>query len=166
MWAPSAHNRQPWRWLVLQQEQDKLALAEAMGADLMRARLADGDDPQVIEQDVQRSIDRISGAPVVMVACLDTTDLDHYPDAERQQAEYIMAVQSVAMAAQNLMLLAHAEGLGTCWMCAPLFSPTSVQGTFELPQGWIPQGLILMGVPEASGREKARKALREVIRWI
>ena len=32
-----------------------------------------------------------------------------------------MAVQSTAMAGQNLLLAAHALGLGACWMCAPCF---------------------------------------------
>lgn len=166
LWAPSAHNRQPWRWIILRKEADKHALAEAMGKELITARTADGDDPRAIQQDVERSVSRISQAPVVLIACVDRTELDRYPDPSRNEAEYLMAVQSVAMAGQNIMLLAYAEGLGTCWMCAPLFSPESVHETFKLPEAWAPQGLILMGYPDAKGGESSRRPLEEVLRWM
>jgi coenzyme F420-0:L-glutamate ligase/coenzyme F420-1:gamma-L-glutamate ligase len=166
LWAPSAHNRQPWRWIILQNEDDRLTLARAMGKALVRTRTADGDDPLAIQKDVERSVERIRQAPVAIVACLDITVLDRYPDSERDHAEYLMAVQSVAMAGQNIMLLAHAEGLGSCWMCAPLFSPASVHEAFEIPEDWIPQGLILLGYPDSQGREPPRKPFKEVVRWI
>ena len=35
-------------------------------------------------------------APVLVLACLYLNDLDVYPDAERQEAERIMAIQSWA----------------------------------------------------------------------
>ena len=54
-WAPSAHNRQPWRFAVLTQAADREKLAAAMGARLRADRTADGDDPQAIERDVTRS---------------------------------------------------------------------------------------------------------------
>jgi F420 biosynthesis protein FbiB-like protein len=166
LWAPSAHNRQPWRWIIVRKEEDKRTLAEAMGQELVHARTADGDDPLAIQQDVERSIRRISQAPVVLIACLDMTEMDRYPDPERNHAEYVMAVQSVAMASQNIMLLAYEEGLGTCWMCAPLFSPKSVHESLNLPEAWIPQGMILMGYPDTQGRETSRKPLGDVMRWI
>ncbi len=58
-----------------------------------------------------------------------------------------MAVQSVAMAAQNLWLLAHAEGLGACWLCAPLFVPELVREILDLPADWQAQGLMTLGWP-------------------
>lgn len=149
----------------MQDDRKKQNLAEAMGRELSRARIADGDDPQDVERDVERSIKRISQAPIVLVACLDMTEMDRYPDPQRNQAEYLMAVQSVAMVGQNIMLLAYAEGLGTCWMCAPLFSPSSVHETFDIPPEWIPQGLILLGHAETAVNPPNRKPLKEVVRW-
>lgn len=149
----------------MQDDRKKQNLAEAMGRELSRARIADGDDPQDVERDVERSIKRISQAPIVLVACLDMTEMDRYPDPQRNQAEYLMAVQSVAMVGQNIMLLAYAEGLGTCWMCAPLFSPSSVHEAFDIPPEWIPQGLILLGHAETAVNLPNRKPLKEVVRW-
>jgi coenzyme F420-0:L-glutamate ligase/coenzyme F420-1:gamma-L-glutamate ligase len=166
LWAPSAHNRQPWRWIVLQRDEDKLVLANAMGKDLVRMRTADGDDPIAIQQDFEKSVERIGQAPVVIIACLDSSELDRYPDTDRSQSEYLMAVQSVAMAGQNIMLLAHTEGLGSCWMCAPLFSPASIHETFNVPEVWKPQGLILLGHPDSQEHDSSRKPLVDVVRWI
>ena len=39
MWAPSAHNRQPWRFAVLRSTASKETLARAMGAKLRQDRL-------------------------------------------------------------------------------------------------------------------------------
>jgi F420 biosynthesis protein FbiB-like protein len=158
IWAPSAHNRQPWRFVVLTRAQDRRRLAEAMAARLRQDLEADGVPPEAIEADAARSLARLTGAPVLILACLSMADMDTYPDASRQEAERIMAVQSVAMAAQNLLLAAHVEGLGACWMCAPLFCGDVVQETLDLSSTWEPQGIIAIGYP-AEQREKTRAPL-------
>lgn len=163
--APSAHNRQPWRFVILTALEDKRSLANALGEELRQDRLADGDDPGQIEKDVTQSIERITNAPVVVIACLSMEAMDVYPDERRKTAEYIMAVQGVSMAAQNLLLAAHAEGLGACWLCAPLFTKDEVREELSLPDGWDPQGLIILGYPAEVGKERPRRPMEEVSRW-
>lgn len=155
-WAPSAHNRQPWRFAVLTKEADKDRLARAMGARLRADRTADGDDPDDIERDVARSYARLTRAPVIIVICTSLIDMDRYPDRQRSRHEWTMATQSTAMAAQNLLLLAYAEGLGACWVCAPLFVSELVKEVLALPEDWEPQGLITLGYP-AQERSKTRE---------
>jgi coenzyme F420-0:L-glutamate ligase/coenzyme F420-1:gamma-L-glutamate ligase len=162
--APSAHNRQPWRFVLLCDFERKERLATAMGARLHADRTTDGDPQEAIEADAARSLARITTAPAVVVACLTLAEMDRYPDARRTAAERLMAVQSTAMAVQNLLLLAHAEGLGACWMCAPLFCPDSVTTALELPPDWEPQGLITLGYPATPGRQRARRVLAEIVR--
>jgi nitroreductase len=41
-------------------------------------------------------------------------DMDTYQDLQRQENEKIMTIQSTAMAGQNLVLAAHAFGIGAC----------------------------------------------------
>ncbi len=164
IWAPSAHNRQPWRFVVLSSAEARCKLAAAMGERLRADLTADGAAPELIERDVSRSYSRISGAPVAILVCLSMADMDRYPDERRSEAEYIMAVQSVAMAAQNLLLAAHAEGLGACWMCAPLFCPDVVRNVLNLPADWQPQALITLGYP-AAARESSRHALETRVLW-
>lgn len=165
-WAPSAHNRQPWRFVVLRQPDAKSRLAQRMGDRLRADRAADGADPADIEADVRRSYARLTEAPALVLVCLDLAEMDRYPDARRSQAERAMAVQSAAMAGQNLMLAAHAAGWGSCWMCAPLFAPEEVRSALDLPEAWEPQGAIVLGTPIGETPPRPRRSLSEVVRWM
>jgi coenzyme F420-0:L-glutamate ligase/coenzyme F420-1:gamma-L-glutamate ligase len=164
-WAPSAHNRQPWRFAVLTQSADKARLVHAMGERLREDRTTDGDPPDEIERDVARSYARITGAPVVIVICLSMVDMDTYPDRRRNRNEWMMAVQSVSMAAQNMWLAAHSQGLAMCWLCAPLFVPDLVSKTLDLPPDWEPVGLMTLGYP-AEEKTRTRKPLAESVIWL
>lgn len=164
IWAPSAHNRQPWRFAVVQDTAQKEALAQAMGERLRQDLRADGTPQEVIDRDVSRSCARITGAPVLIALCLSMADMDRYPDERRSHAEYMMAAQSAAMAGQNLLLAAHEAGLGACWMCAPLFCPDVVREVLRLPDDWQPQALLTLGYP-AESREKTRRPLEDVVLW-
>jgi len=161
--APSAHNRQPWRFHVVSDTEGKARLAKAMGDKLRADRTRDGDDGEVIRQDVERSSARINGAPTLIAVCLTLDDMDTYPDERRNDAELLMAVQSTAMAAQILLLKAQAEDLGACWMCAPLFCAETVKAALDLPVSWRPQGLILLGWPDEPGRVRERKPLADIV---
>jgi coenzyme F420-0:L-glutamate ligase / coenzyme F420-1:gamma-L-glutamate ligase len=161
---PSAHNRQPWRFVVIDSRDTKERLARAMGDRLRQDLSADGVDLVVIEQDAARSYSRITAAPLLILLCLSMADMDRYPDAHRASHEYLMAVQSVAMAGQNLLLAAHAAGLGACWMCAPLFVPELVRAVLDLPPDWEPQALLTMGYP-AETKVKTRHPLEKSVLW-
>jgi coenzyme F420-0:L-glutamate ligase / coenzyme F420-1:gamma-L-glutamate ligase len=163
-WAPSAHNRQPWRFAIVQMSATKSRLAEAMGARLRADLEGDGVPAAVIAADTRRSYERLTGAPVLVVVCMTMADMDRYPDERRQANERTMAVQSTAMAGQNLLLAAHALGLAGCWMCAPLFSQETVQRVLSLPRDWEPQGLITLGYA-AEKRVKTRKEPAQVVRY-
>ncbi len=165
VWAPSAHNRQPWRFAVIYSDAYKQQLARAMGERLKTDLQADGVPLEVIERDVTRSYERITSAPVLVLVCLSMADMDTYTDEQRNHNEYVMAVQSVAMAAQNLLLAAHERGLGACWMCAPLFVPNVVRRVLHLPDDWQPQGLITLGYP-AEQRERSRRPIEESVIWL
>lgn len=163
--APSAHNRQPWRFVVLGALDGRESLASKMGERLRADLQRDGVEPAAIETDVARSYSRITGAAAALLMCLDRQTLDDYPDEKRRRAEYLMAVQGVAMAGENILLAAHAEGLGGCWICAPLFVPDLVAAELDLPPEWEPQGMILLGYPSDAGRSRSRKPIEEVTLW-
>jgi F420 biosynthesis protein FbiB-like protein len=129
-----------------------------MGNKLRADLTADQAPLDLIEKDTRRSYQRITNAPLLILFCLSMADMDSYPDPVRQQHEWTMAVQSTAMAAQNLLLAAHALDLGACWMCAPLFCPDLVKQTLALPDNWQPQALITVGYP-AEEKQKSRQPL-------
>jgi F420 biosynthesis protein FbiB-like protein len=162
-WAPSAHNRQPWRFAVLTELTAREILARRMGDRLRQARLADGDDPADVEADVSRSRARITGAPLVIVAFLTLEDMDTYPDPGRQAAEHLMAVQGVAMAVNNILVASHAAGLGACWMCAPLFCSDAVVEAVDAPSHWQAQALLTLGYPASKGKPAQRRPLADVV---
>lgn len=159
--APSAHNRQPWRFVVLRSHGTKAKLATAMGDKLRRDREADHDNADSIEADVARSYARITSAPAIILLCLTMEDMDRYREDTRNTHEHHMAIQSVAMAGQNIMLAAHAAGLASCWMCAPMFCPDIVRNTLKLPEHWIPQGMLTLGYAANNGKPFQRKPQNE-----
>lgn len=161
--APSPHHSALWRCAVLTRPAARAALADAMGA-VWRADLTRDDVPPArIEQALARSQARITGAPVVVIACISEERLDRYPDAARQLAERQMAAQSVGAALQNVMLAAHARGLATGWICAPLFCPDTVVSCLGLDPALRPQALLLMGYAAEPPPPRPRLTAAELI---
>ena len=162
-WAPSPHGRQPWRFAVLTQPERKLQLAEAMGEAWQYQLGLDGDPPEVIAARREGSHRRVTEAPVLIIPCLYTAVLDRYPDADRQQAEELMAVQSLGAAAQNMLLMAYALGLDAGWMCAPLFCPEIVRAALDLPVGLTPHAILAIGYRARDPRRRPRRPLAEMV---
>jgi coenzyme F420-0:L-glutamate ligase/coenzyme F420-1:gamma-L-glutamate ligase len=161
-WAPSAHHRQPWRFAVLATSPARDRLAQALGEAFRQDLSADGLPSAEVEAQVARSRQRIQQAPLAVLLCLDLAAGDAYPDPARRQAEHWMGVQSVALAGGQLLLAAWAEGLGSVWMCAPLFAPAVASQSLNLPQDWQPQALILLGYPARIPAPRPRRPLEEV----
>ncbi len=160
--APSAHHRQPWRFVVLKSSHSRATLAEAMAIDFERDLTADGVSAERIQVQVRRSKERITSAPAAILLCLDMSEMDSYPDKRRTKAEFRMTVQSVAAAAMQLLLGAHAEGLGGVWACWPLFAPETIQKTLSLSELWEPQGMVFLGHPQDIPQARERKPLYEI----
>src|SRR5581483_2825555 len=162
-WAPSPHNAEPWRFVVLRSRAAKDRLARAMGARWGEDLARDGWAPDAIEAEQRKSIRRIVEAPAGIVVCLTSEGLDAYPDAGRQRAELMMAAHSVGAAVQNMMLAAFARGLATGWMCAPLFCPDVVREALGLSADLNPQGLITIGYPVAWPKVRERRPTAELV---
>ncbi len=164
--APSPHHSALWRAAVLTRPAARAALAEAMGAAWRRDLTADGVPEARIAGLLARSRKRLEGAPVVVVLCTTEERLDRYPDARRQEAERMMAAQSVGAALQNVMLSAHARGLATCWVCAPLFCPEVVVGCLGLDPALRPQALLTLGYPATIPAPRPRLDLETfIVHW-
>jgi nitroreductase len=101
-------------------------------------------------------------APALIILCLDMTDMDVYPDKKRKQAEFRMGMQSVANAGMQLMLAAHAEGLGSVWVCSPLFVQETIRNILELKKAWEPQAMFFIGYPQDIPEVRERKSIQEI----
>jgi len=142
----------------------KLHLADAMAEDFERDLLDDGAASEKIEAQIKRSKERIISAPVAVILCLDMSEMDSYPDEKRQQAERIMAIQSVAAAGLQLLLAAHAEGLGGVWVCSPLFAQETIRKTLNLSETWEPQEMFFVGYADEMPKSKELKDLDGLVK--
>jgi F420 biosynthesis protein FbiB-like protein len=164
-YAPSAHNRQPWRFAVIRQADSKTRLSEFLGNDFRKDLLMDGLPESEILAQLDRSKNRINESPVIIILCMDVSEMDVYMDGKRSWAEQTMAIQSVAAAGLQLQLAAHAEGLASVWTCAPLFSPHAVKLALDMPEHWDPQAMFFIGYSAGLPKEKKMKSLHEVVKY-
>jgi len=163
-YAPSAHNLQPWRFVVVGRNgippsEAKQRLAQALTASMRADMLSAGAPESDIEQRVANSLRRIHEAPVIILLCRDVTAV-----REHKREDEIMAIQSVANAATYLLLAVHAEGLGGNWICWPLYTQEETRKALELPETWEPQAMIFVGYVEEEPREKILRPVGEVTR--
>ena len=133
-----------------------------MAVDFERDLRRDGLSPEKIQSQIKRSIERITSAPVAILLCLDMSDMDTYPDEKRNKAEHMMAVQSTAAAGLQLLLAAHAEGLGGVWACWPLFAQETIQKTLNLSESLEPQGMFFVGYAAENPEVRARKEIDDI----
>lgn len=165
-WAPSPHGTQPWRFAVVESREERFRLADAMAETWRKQLRLDGQDAGTVERRLMRSKERLQRAPVLVAICLYLGDRETYPDRDRQDAENIMAVQSLGAAAQNFLLAVHAQGLDAGWMCAPLFCPDVVRAALDLGADLEPHALFPVGRAAAPPRRRQRKDVEElIIRW-
>ncbi len=138
-YAPSAHNGQPWEFIVTRNDDNKRKLDEG--------------------HKYTRFLPR---TPVVIVVCA------RFPESPRRISEakgvQYMCVQDSAAAIQNMLLAAHALGLGTCWVGD--FTDSDVKEMFGIPDPFAPVALIALGYPEKMPpRAPKRRDVEEIIHW-
>jgi F420 biosynthesis protein FbiB-like protein len=155
--APSAHGLQPWRFVLIESQSVRTALGQALTERMRNDMKAENAPEAEIRSRVERSLRRIAEAPHIILLCRDA-------EAVRTQSpqEDLMGVQSVAMAGLQLMLAAHAHGLGSNWICWPLYAQAETIRALNLPATWQPQGMVFLGYPAEEPKEKTPRPLAEV----
>ncbi len=153
--APAPHHTRPWRYVVVSPER-RTALAGAMGAAWRADLERDGHPPELIDRLLRKSMRQITSAPALVLACLTHEGLRDWPDERRARYEWAMAQQSVGAGMQNLMLAAHALGLASYWISAPLFAPEAAREALSLSDDYVAQASVVVGYPAASASPKPR----------
>ena len=126
--APSQRNLQPWRFVVVQDDERKRLLAQASN----RGKL-------------------IAEAPAVIVAFAVEEDIPVTIGG------YISAYPlDVAVAIHTLRLAATAEGLGTNWLID--FNTEKVRNVLKVPEGIHPIAIIPIGFPAENNGHLASPA--------
>jgi nitroreductase len=138
--APSQQNLQPWRFVVVRDDEQKRLLAQASPKGRLLAEAPAVIVAFAVEEDI----------PVTIGGFISAYPLD------------------VAVAIGHLQLAANAEGLGTTWIVE--FNDEKVRAVLHVPEGIHPLALIPIGYPsEANGKAKAvaegRKSPDEIIAY-
>lgn len=160
-YAPSAHNLQPWYFVMVVERSNRNRLGEALTEKMRADMTATGAPETEIETRVERSLRRLDEAPVVILLCRDVEAI-----RRDDQEETTMSIQSVAACGLQLLLAAHAEGLGGNWICWPLYAQEAARAALDLPVTWEPQGIFFLGYTDGEPREKVLKPLQEVVRYV
>lgn len=122
--APSAHNSQPWRFVVLRGEK-KDALAEFLFS-VSREKRYISFTGFYVNRLLRHSARMIKEAPAVIAvfnAATFMSKVERYFPYSRREILHTMEIQSVAAAVENMLLATHAQGLGAVWLGVPLLVP-------------------------------------------
>ena len=146
MAAPTAMNSQPWRFVVVT-DQEKIA--------------------QVFGQGPRSGMFNTAGA--VIVVCGESTSMRKpfgQPDAEEVEMENIFWYEDCSAAAENILLAAHALGLGAVWTAGypAMERIASISEALGIPEKVIPLCVIPVGIPAESPAPKD-KWKPEYIHW-
>jgi nitroreductase len=151
-WAPSWSNTQCWRFIVVRNAQVKARLAESF----LKYKLRDGniDNP---------AINMIQTVPAVIVVCAKLGTSGTTPgvgsgDLFTDKGDWYMF--DTALAVQNMVLAAHALGLGT--VILGTFDAGKVEQALNVPEGYRAVILFPVGVPDHVGKVPPRKELTEI----
>ncbi len=138
--SPSGQNRQPWKFVVVNDQELKIKIKDACGKN----------------QAVPRSFNYLVEAPLIFVAC----GLKTVGNRGKYMGNLGMLVD-VSIACTHLILAARAEGLGTCWVGN--FDNSEVKKALALPEEVNVVAITPLGYPKENFREPGeRKPLTEI----
>jgi nitroreductase len=150
-WAPSWGNSQCWRFVVVR---DPTVRAELAGT-LQPIKLPDREIPNP-------ALAGFTAAPVIIVVCaaMGRTGFS-YGDKEPVTDKGDWFMFDVALAVQNMVLAAHALGLGTVIIGA--FDAAKAEKALAVPAGYRVVTIFPVGVPAHPGKAPPRKELSELV---
>jgi len=132
--APSWSNYQCWRFLVVRDEDKRENLSRSLPENNPAAK-------------------GLVQAPVVIVLCADPSE-----SGKQDGKDYYLLDAGLAL--EQLVLAAHAEGLGTCWIA--WFDEESVKKVCSIPEDYRVVALTPLGVPQKQPSVKPRKDISEI----
>jgi len=161
--APSAHNQQSWRFIILRREK-KHALAELVSA---RA----GDFPRPSSILLRMAARSITSAPCV-VAVANTGELIRH-GSELFQVDQsaardffrTMEIQSSAAAVENLLLAATSLGIGSVWLGILFLMKGEVLRFLGEPEGEF-MAVVPIGYPAKTTEGPKKRPLDATMRYL
>ncbi|MEV0007365.1 coenzyme F420-0:L-glutamate ligase [Streptomyces sp. NPDC047973] len=154
--APAPHHTTPWRFVLLESEEARVRLLDAMRdawiADLRR----DGRSEESVARRVRRG-DVLRNAPYLAVPCLVMDGSHTYGDERRDTAEREMFVVAAGAGVQNFLVALAGERLGSAWVSSTMFCRSVVREVLDLPESWDPLGAVAVGHPKVTPPPRAAR---------
>ena len=173
--APSASNKQPWRFFVVTRAATIAEMSAAVREAVARVA-ADVDEAWRGSFEAYGSyFTRFESAPVVIAALHRPLRILSHMVGERGDVERRATIQAMeeasglmgtAMALENLLLAAPALGLGASGMTGPLLASHRLREILQVPDGWTITALVPVGYPDEEPAPTARKPAASVTRWL
>ena len=173
--APSASNKQPWRFIVVERADTIRRMADAVRAQRELITAAIPEDSRAAVAAYGEYFTRFEAAPVVIVPIhRSLTILSTLVGAglDREGTDAILRMErdsgliGASLALENMLLAAHAAGLGASGMTGPLIARTALRRILEVPPSWDIVALVPMGYPDEAPAAPERKPSARVTRWI
>lgn len=169
LWAPSGMNRQNWEIVVVHGEQKEKLVQAIAGAWPYAKPGLKAVLPEKVVNVTMQFFKTLGGAPVVILVYISKTFSDQHESlikAERLKAEHdrLTAFLSAAALVQNILLLAHSRGLGTCWMTAPKYVEADINELLGIKEDNELVAAIPAGYPAQEPPVPPRKP--DKIRWV
>lgn len=157
--APSAHNSQPWLYVLMRKTSTRTKMVDAMLGSWSNSMREDGRPEELISKTLAKFRERFTDSPLLLLCCVDHSRLyyDRYADESRRQKESLLGHHSLAAAVQNILIYLSAAGLGACWYSAPLFCAEPIRKAVGLPRHIEPAALITIGNPPADLKPKPKR---------
>ena len=154
-YAPNHYRTEPWRFFVLTGE-GRVKLGNVFG-EIMKSRQ---DDPQ--SEDSIKKIKRIQNnplrSPVIIAVGVEPSDNNNVLLKEEYGA--------VSAAVQNMLLTAHAIGLGAIWRTGNICYNPKVSEFFGLSEQGEIAAFIYLGYPDMEPKPKKITHHKELSTWI
>ncbi len=154
-WAPSWANTQCWRFIVVRDAKIKAQLTDT----LMKIKLPNREIPNP-------ATNAMNTVPVVIVVCAEIGKAGAKHGSGSDKVEYETDkgdwfMFDTALAIQNMILAAHAQGLGTVIIGA--FDASRAEKVLNVPKRYRVVTLFPLGVPEQESKAPPRKELSEIV---
>ena len=161
--APSAHNQQSWKFIVIRNEKKK-ALAGLIAGSAERF-------PKTSAALLRMASRSITSAPVV-IAVSNTGELIKHGsrlfqiDAKLSQDFFrTMEIQSSSAAVENLLIAATSLGLGSVWLGIMFLIKDDILEFLGQPKGEF-MAVICVGYPEKKSNAPAKRPLYKVTSFV
>ena len=145
--APSAMDLEPWAFVVFEGKGRLRGFSEQARRVLL-ANPEEGESPKMRAMLSDPAFNIFYDAPVLVVIC-----------ATSPQSQ---AAEDCCLAAQNLMLAAHAEGVATCpiGLARPWLDLPATRVALGIPQDWNPVFPVILGRAREHPASPGRRAPR------